>query len=199
MSTWLEVNGLNITWQCILKFMKCSYCCLFIFIFIKVYKKVWQIGCIDIKLTDFRKWHWVVNHFNCVGLQFQNESVWNCGQLKICADNKNLESGCPWDNHFNFLNSNTAWNQNWVHFVRYLKIEYILCVISKLSTLFWKIIQAPWSNILHVLINNSITARPTKIPMPFLSFSDNLLLGAYIISVNRLYHLLKEYYFETVH
>ena len=42
-----------------------------------------------------------------------------------------------------------------------------------------------WANdqniILHVLINNSRTAWPTEISMPFLSFSDKLLHDTYVI------------------
>ena len=56
----------------------------------------------------FEYYTWSKLHLIIVGLQFQNESVWNCGQLRICADNQNMESGCPWDNHFNFLNSDTV-------------------------------------------------------------------------------------------
>ena len=37
------------------------------------------------------------------------------------------------------------------------------------------------NNIVHVLINNSRTAKPTKISMPFMRFSGNLLQDNHII------------------
>ena len=58
---------------------------------------------------------------------------------------------------------------------------------TKLSTHFWKILQAPWSKLSEKLktcikilldqavLNNWKIARPTKMFMPIFSFSDNLL------------------------
>ena len=45
----------------------------------------------------------------------------------------------------------------------------------------WVIDQNMYNNILHVLINNSRTLWSSEILMPFLSFSDNFLVDAYII------------------
>ena len=48
------------------------------------------------------------------------------------------------------------------------------------------------NNIFYILINNLKTAGFTEIAMPFMSFSDNLLLDAYIFHKN-------VDYFEIVH
>ena len=86
-----------------------------------------------------------------------------------------------------------------------IKVEHVLCTVSKLSRFFflskmisiddanclrnveiWHYYKFSWpngnswvidqDNNLHVLINSSRIAWPTKTSMPFLSFSDNLLL-----------------------
>ena len=81
--------------------------------------------------------------------------------------------------------------------------EMILCIMEQIiwQTQLWHYnfgrLCSSWvidqNNILNVLINNSRSAWPTKIAMPFLSFSDNLLQDAYIIFQNNVDN------FETAH
>ena len=54
------------------------------------------------------------------------------------------------------------------------------------------------NNILHVLINNSRTAWPTEVLMPFLSSSENLLQDAYIIFQKSVkYFEIAQFWFEV--
>ena len=85
-------------------FTKYTVVCLFLFSLKFIKKNHDKLGAqTKINWLKIRKQNWVINYFNCVGLQFQNKSILNHRQLRICADNQNLESGCPWDNHSNFL------------------------------------------------------------------------------------------------
>ena len=95
-----------------------------------------------------------------------------------------------------WLRGNCTQNQNWTCFVSYLKIINTALKNNKTiqKRIAWETQKWHWNfnkpkgtwvidqnNILHVLINNSRTAWHTKISMPFVSFSDKLLLGNQII------------------
>ena len=102
------------------------------------------------------------------------------------------------------LRGNCTSNQNLACFVPRLKIinttlKMIYEFKSKLPTTFKSDIEIlegqgvlKQSNVLHVLINNSRTAAPAEIPMPFLSFSKNLFKDIIISFFKKVLAILRQ-------